>query len=403
MFRALPGFRDFLPGEMAVRRHIEQAWHAAARAAGFQEVDGPPLESLELFAAKSGPAIAEELYAFTDKGGREVALRAELTPTVGRLVAAHAQSLKKPVKWYAVPQLFRYQRQQRGRLREHIQFNVDVIGAAEVGADAEICAVALDALRRLGLTGEHVYVRANHRVAVDEKLAELDCTDAERVLRLIDRDALTEENASGALDASAVRALQDWLDEPGDGDAFGDDPFLGDFLAACEDFGIRGCVAVDRRIVRGLAYYTGLVFEIFDRGHELRAVAGGGRYDTLVEKLGGPPLPALGFGMGDVVLAELLAGLGLLPDAPPRLDDYVVPIGAEMVGPARQVVRRLRDAGRSAEAPYGPVKVGKAFKAAEQAGAMRVFLVGPDEWADGAVKVKELAGGGESVAYVADL
>ncbi len=383
---------------MAVRRHIEQAWHASARGAGFLEVDGPPLESLDLFKAKSGDAIAGELYAFNDKGGREVALRAELTPTIGRLVATHGQSLKKPIKWYAVPQLFRYQRQQRGRLKEHLQFNVDVIGAAEVGADAEVVSVALDALRRLGLTSEHVYVRVNHRAAVDQKLAELDCADNEKVLRLIDKGALTAENAAGALGTAAVGELQAWLTEQTDGDAH-----LGEFFAACEDFGVREFVELDRHIVRGLDYYTGFVFEIFDRGLSERAIAGGGRYDNLVEKLGGPSLPALGFGMGDVVLGDLLKDLKLLPAAPARLDALVVPIGADMLGPARQVVRRLRDGGQRAEAPFAPIKVGKAFKLAEQAGATRVFLVGPDEWADGTVKVKDLREGGETVAYFAEL
>jgi len=394
-FRALPGFRDFYPEQMALRRHIEQAWHAAARGAGFQEIDGPPLELLDLFKAKSGEAIADELYAFVDKGGREVALRAELTPTLGRMAAERAASLPKPIKWYAVPQLFRYQRQQRGRLREHIQWNADILGAWGPAADAEVVAVAIDALQRLGLTEKEVCVRVSHRALVERRLRDLGCRDMEKALRLIDKGQLEAENAVGLLSEAAVRELHAWLDEPEEPGAE-----LGEFLEACEDYGVAGFVEIDKHIVRGLAYYTGLVFEIFDRDRELRAIAGGGRYDGLVERLGGPAMPAQGFGMGDVVLGELLKQLGLVPAEPPRLDAFVVPIGEEMAGAARRVVRILRGLGRAAEAPFAPLKLRKAFKTAEAAGAKRIYLVGPDEWGNGEVKVKDLASGVErTVAF----
>jgi histidyl-tRNA synthetase len=385
-FQALPGFRDFFPAEMAVRRHVERAWHAASRAAGFQEIEGPPLESLELLAAKSGPAIVEEIYAFTDKGGREVGLRPELTPTLARMIAARAQTLKKPVRWYAVPQLFRYERTQRGRTREHIQWNVDLVGAPEIAADAEVLAVALDALRRLGLTSEHVHVRVFDRRITDRALEELGVKDRPAALREIDK---------GRSEDPALRA---WIESPWEREGE-----LGRFLDACADLGFRDWVAPDKRIVRGLAYYTGVVWEIFDRRRDLRAVAGGGRYDALIEKLGGPPMEAIGFGMGDPVLTELLTDLDLLPEEAPRLDALVVPIGKEMLGPARQVVRRLRDAGVSAEAPFTPLRLGKAFKAAEQAGARRVFLVGPDEWAEKMVKAKDLKSGKETVIALEEL
>ena len=388
-FRALPGFRDFYPAEMAVRRHVEEAWHAAARMAGFLEIDGPPLESLDLFKAKSGDAIVEELFEFIDKSGREVALRPELTPTIARMVGEKAAALKKPVKWYAVPQLFRYQRQQRGRLREHIQWNVDIMGAAEIGADAEVLAVGLDALRRLGLTDEHVTVRTSHKVLAENKLAELECTDFEACLRLIDKGALTVENAAAFLKEPATKDLIAWLDEPAESEE------LSAFAAACDDYGIDGYVEIDKRIVRGLAYYTGIVYEIYDRDRESRAIAGGGRYDGLIERLGGPSMPALGFGMGDVVLTELLKDLGKLPESAPRVEVLVVPIGDDMLGPARRVVRWLRDEGTAAEAPFSPIRITKAFKAAEQIGADRLVLVGPDEWAEGKIKVKDLQSGEE--------
>jgi len=401
-FQALPGFRDFYPGEMALRRHVERAWHAASRAAGFEEIDGPPLESLDLFKAKSGNEIIDQLYAFTDKGDREVALRAELTPTLARMVGAKAASLRKPIKWYAVPQLFRYERRQRGRLREHIQWNVDVVGASEVAADAEVLGVALDGLRRLGLTEEHVYVRVSHRSLVERKIRDLGFGDesVEVLLRLIDKGPVQVEAATliGGKQTE-IEELNRWLTLPAEPEGE-----LAEFLSVCAEYGVKeDYLAVDKTIVRGLAYYTGTVWEIFDRGRTLRAVAGGGRYDTLVEKLGGPAMSALGFGMGDVVLSELLKDRGLLPAEAPRLDALVVAIGAEMLGPARGVVRRLRDAGLNAEAPYAPVKVGKALKLADAAGARRAFLVGPDEWADGKVRVKDLASGEEKTVSAESL
>jgi len=397
-FRALPGFRDFFPEQMATRRHIEAAWHSAAHAAGFEEIEGPPLESLDLLKAKSGDAIVDQLYAFTDKGGREVALRPELTPTVARMVAERASSLPKPTKWYATPQLFRYERQQRGRLREHIQWNVDIFGSDHVAADAELLAVALDALQRLGLTSDDVYVRVSDRRVAEAKLTELGIDDMQAALTLIDKELLGTEKAAAILPASTITDLQEWLREP-----FEMDGEFGAFLDACGDFGVAEFLEPDKNIVRGLAYYTGIVWEIFDRKRTLRAVAGGGRYDTLIERMGGPSMPALGFGMGDVVLGELLKDLKRLPDAAARIDALVVAIGEEMTRPARQVVARLRAGGTSAEASYAPMKLGKAFKAAERAGATEVYLVGEEEWARGEVQVKDLSSGEQRAVSFAGL
>ncbi|MEM8883926.1 MAG: histidine--tRNA ligase [Planctomycetota bacterium] len=391
-FRALPGFRDFYPEEMAMRRHVEAAWHAAARSAGFEEIEGPPLESLELLKAKSGDAIVDQLYAFTDKGGREVTLRPELTPTVARMIAARANALRKPVKWYATPQLFRYERQQRGRLREHIQWNVDIFGAAEIGADAELLAVAIDALERLGLKSEHLYVRVSDRRLAEAELDRLGIENREAALGLIDKELLGHEKAKAVLDESEIAELQAWLAQP-----FARDGEFGAFLDACDDYGLASYLEPDKNIVRGLAYYTGVVWEIFDRSRTLRAVAGGGRYDTLIERMGGPAMPALGFGMGDVVLGELLKDVELLPSAPARIDALVVPIGEAMLGPARRVAHLLRQENVRAEAPYAVMKVGKAFKTAEQAGAKQVFLVGEEEWARGEVQVKDLATGEQTL------
>ncbi len=406
-FQALPGFRDFYPEDMALRRHLEAAWHQASRAAGFEEWDGPVLESLELFTAKSGAEIAAQLYTFDDRGGRTVALRPEMTPTLARMAGARAGGLPKPIKWYCVPQFFRYEKPQRGRGREFLQWNVDVIGSTEPAADAEVIAVALDALRRLGLGPADVVLRINDRRFLRRSLAELEVDEAEEpdVLAAIDkleRDPAATKRLEELLGPGrAERVLHACREFPLE--AAGE---LAPVLEACRDFGLEGFVEPDFRVVRGLAYYTGPVWEIFDRGHALRAVAGGGRYDRLIASLGGPDLPALGFGMGDMVLGELLREKGLVPASAPRVDAYVIPIGDEMCGPARRVLRRLRDRGVRADAPYASAsggKLGRALRTADQAGARRAILVGPEEWATQSVRVKELASREERIVRLDDL
>ncbi|MCE2391363.1 MAG: histidine--tRNA ligase [Proteobacteria bacterium] len=397
-FRVLPGFRDFYPEQLAVRRGIEAAWHRASRAAGFQEIDGPVLESLDLLTAKSGGEIVSQLYAFDDKGGRAVSLRPEMTPTLARMVAARAGGLPKPIKWYCVPEFYRYEKPQRGRLRAFHQWNADVIGSSEPAADAEAIAVALDALRMLGLGGDDLRVRISDRRVLSRVLEELEVpgdVEAEAIALVdrLERDPAArgrlEERLGSARCGALLEHCASYPLERG--------PELQAVLEAGGEFGIGGLLEPDFRIVRGLAYYTGPVWEIFDRRGELRAVAGGGRYDELIGSLGGPELPALGFGMGDVVLAELLQERGLLPDAPARVEAYVIPIGAELAGAARAVVARLRAAGVSAEAPYGAVRLGKALRQASAAGARRAILIGPDEWAERSVRVRDLASGEERV------
>lgn len=397
-FQVLPGFRDFFPEDLAIRRWIESAWHGAARAAGFQEFDGPVLEALELFTAKSGEEIAGQLYTFVDKGDRAVALRPEMTPTLARMMAARANGLARPIKWYCVPEFYRYEKPQRGRLRAFYQWNVDVIGSDEPAADAEPIAVALDALRRLGLTERDVGVRINDRRLLARTLRELDVAPDQdgNVLALIDkleRDRSAGERLEALVGDARAKVLQGYCESFPLARA----PELESVLDACRDYGIGSALIPDFRIVRGLAYYTGPVWEIFDTGRELRAVAGGGRYDGLIGAMGGPDLSALGFGMGDAVLGELLAAKGLVPTTPPRIDVVVVPVTAELAGAARQLVAKLRARGTAAEAPYGTPRIGRALKAADAAGATRVVIVGPDEWKDGNVTVKDLASGAESV------
>ena len=406
--QALQGFRDFYPPDFAIRQHIFDAWRRVACRYGFEEYDGPPLEPLELYTKKSGDEIVGQLYNFKDKGEREVALRPEMTPTVARMVAARAPSLVKPIKWFSMPQLFRYERKQRGRLREHFQLNMDIIGSHEVEADVELLEAALDIMRELGLTEDDVHAKVNDRRLVTSVFESLEVPESSRaaVLPAIDkfhkipRETFFALLSGAGLHEAQQKALEGLLS--GDGAALDSsgkklrpEEVLEPYLALLRSDGFGDFVEVDFSIVRGLAYYTGIVFELYDRKGELRAICGGGRYDQLISSLGGPDLPALGFGMGDVVLGELLKDRSLVPARPGRVDVVVIPVGAALKMAAREVVSVLRKAGIRSETPYKPQGVGKDIKAADQAGAACVLIVGPAEWEKGAVKLKELASGAE--------
>ncbi|MGQ0539937.1 MAG: histidine--tRNA ligase [Gemmatimonadaceae bacterium] len=387
---ALPGFRDFYPSDFAERAHIMGAWRRVARRFGFAEYDGPPLESLDLYTRKSGDEIVGQLYSFTDKGGREVALRPEMTPTVARMVAARANALRKPIKWFSVPQLFRYERMQRGRLREHFQLNVDIIGEADVTADAELLAVALEVMRELGLNAAgraDVLARVSDRRLLAAVLAALGvpphATDvAFAAIDKMAREArprFEQRFADAGIAADVARRVHETVqiaDLAALGAATGGDTHvqlalnrLQEYFAALASLGVRDWVQLDLRVVRGLAYYTGIVFELFDAAGELRAVCGGGRYDTLLEALGGVAMPALGFGMGDVVLAEVLRERGLLPSAVAGPDFW---LAADEAAPRAAVLRTattLRRAGLSVDYALRKQSLSKQRKAAYSAGA----------------------------------
>ncbi|HEX5831295.1 MAG TPA: histidine--tRNA ligase [Gemmatimonadaceae bacterium] len=402
---ALPGFRDFYPPELAERAHLMRVWREVARRYGFVEYDGPPLEPLELYTRKSGDEIVAQLYTFRDKGGREVALRPEMTPTFARMVAARANALRKPVRWFSIPQLFRYERQQRGRLREHFQLNVDIVGEADVLADAELLAAAIDVMRGLGLTSHDVRARVSDRRLLTSLVSSLGVDAAQHgaVFAAVDkierepRETITARLVAAGVAPASVDALyrlvreSDWAAVR---QAFGARPEVAEhvarldrYLHALDALGVGDWVQVDLSIVRGLAYYTGIVFELFDARGELRAICGGGRYDSLLGALGGVDLPALGFGMGDVVLGELLRERGLMPSVPATLDYWVaaaegVPI-AEVLGAAHL----LRDRGQSVEyvlnaEKLASQKTGAQLKAAQKAGAHRALVLRDAEHAE---------------------
>jgi histidyl-tRNA synthetase len=412
-FQSLPGFRDFFPAECRARRHIEAAWRETARRYGFEEYDGPPLEPLELYVEKSGDEIVDQLYAFTDKGGRSVALRPEMTPTLARMVGERGRSLAKPVRWFSMPQLFRYERTQRGRLREHFQWNVDIIGEADIAADAEVLAVALEALSALGLGQDDVVARINDRRLLERLLtaegvaagrlhaayAAIDKMGREEEART--RDRLME--GAGLDGAAADRVLQllglgleELAAERGADAAIGPEiERLREYFGLLDDLGWSGHVRFDPTIVRGLAYYTGIVFEVFDRAGELRAICGGGRYDTLLEAVSDLQMPAVGFGMGDVVLGELLRDRSLLPTGGHGPDYYVVTITAGERPVMRRIARALRGRGHSVLYGLRQAGVGKQFKEADARGAKRVIVLGPDEAARGVAVLRTMGTGEE--------
>ncbi|MDQ6622056.1 MAG: histidine--tRNA ligase [Verrucomicrobiota bacterium] len=393
----LPGFRDLLPADCAQRNYIFAQWREVARRYGFVEWDGPVLEPTELYKKKSGDEIVGQLFNFTDKGGREVAMRPELTPTLARVVAAHEREFKKPLKWFSIPQCFRYEKQQRGRLREHFQFNADIIGEDSLGADIELVALCIDLLRGFGLGPGDFVVRMSDRQFWIEFLRSHDVPEDrwQATLEIIDKSERQPREKVAAQLGALAPAVFEILDGGGRSER------LDHLLGGLQERGLAEFASIDLRIVRGLAYYTGIVFEAFDRAGKLRAIAGGGRYDNLIAQLsdGAVALPALGFAMGDVVLGELLREKGNLPNEQ-SLDAYVVIAKEERRTDALRLVQELRNAGRRVDFPLAPAKVGKQFQTAETLGAKFAVLFG-DEWPQ--LKVKNLATRAEQLVGPQDL
>ena len=410
--QSLTGFRDFYPDELALRQHVFSAWRRVGARYGFTEYDGPPLEPLELYTKKSGDEIVGQLYHFTDKGGREVALRPEMTPTFARMIAARAGGLPKPIRWFSIPQLFRYERPQRGRLREHFQLNMDIVGETDPLADAEIIAAAIDALRELGLDHTHIVARISDRRLVSAILSALGVEAIDHAAVFGALDKLEKEGPEKVGATLGERGLSDGavdrilalgpLSLEGIAETFAADAGVADAAAPLvevighlEASGFADYVRFDASLVRGLAYYTGTVFEIWERSGELRAVCGGGRYDDLLSALGGVDLPALGFGMGDVVLCELLKDLDLVPPRSARVEDFLICVTEDERATALALARALRDRGRRVSYDLRARAVGKQFKSANQAGAARAIVLGPEESARGVASVRDMASGDE--------
>ena len=395
-FQAPKGTRDFYPSEMAWRNYLFDTWRKVAIRHGFEQVDGPIYESLDLYKVKSGSGIVSELFHFLDRGGRELAIRPEFTPTLARMVAQRANALSKPIKWFSTPNLCRAERPQRGRLREHFQWNCDILGTPSPIADAECLFVAIDLLRELGLGPHQVQVKISHRLTVRHILSTLGVADESMTaaFELLDRRAKIEPQAfadqAGGLGLDPERIerfdqicrvkcpvgdLDQLMQRTGiQRDDLSDLAGLDEQLRS---FGIEAWCEYDLSVVRGLAYYTGTVFEVFEVSGAERAMAGGGRYDQLIELFSGPAMPAVGFGMGDVVLTNVLIDKGLMPeDVSPCPDVFVIAPSDEAAESLPGLVARLRSAGVHSRFSYKATRhKGKLLKEAAAARARFALIL----------------------------
>ncbi len=417
LFAAPKGTRDFYPEDMVLREHIFKSWERTCRRYGFEPYDAPVFEHLELYTEKSGAEVENQLYAFEDKAGRRIALRPEMTPSLARMVAAKGNSVGYPVRWYSIPKLFRYEKMQKGRLREFFQLNMDILGIADTGADAELIAAAIDTMRDLGLDSSDFSVHVSSRnllvelfihagVAEDglpalyallDKKNKLPPEEFERQLAETVSDESVRAKVEAVLSASSLDDVRK-INPTGAALAELDKLFV--LMLA---YGMSDFMEFDIGIVRGLAYYTGIVFELFDKKRTMRAMAGGGRYDKLVGRYGGPDTPATGFAVGDVVLSDLLRDKGILPAATPRADVFVCTFAKDNPASAIKAVQALRAAGISAEFSLKGGNIGKQMKSADTARSRITAFVGGDEEARGEIKLKNMASGEEKIVPVAEL
>lgn len=403
------GTRDFYPDEQRLRNWMFGQLRQTVNLYGYEAYDGPMLEPFELYAAKTGDEIVnEQLYSFTDRGDRKVAMRPEMTPTLARMVAARAHQLTRPIRWFSLPNLWRYERPQRGRLREHWQLNVDMLGVEGVEAEVEIVQIAIDILRGFGAGPADFEVQINHRQLMNDlflNVLKLDAEQTRGVARAIDKRAkispadfqklLTEAGCS----ATQIETLERFLSAPllemgsivGEGKGYQD---LIRFFDTVNALGLGPVCRFNPSIMRGLDYYTGIVFEVFDQHPDnRRALFGGGRYDNLVGMFGGAQMPGVGFGMGDVTLMDFLTSHGLVPEVKTTTEVLVGLFSEEMLLNTQQLARELRTAGLRVETVLQSAKLGKQFQFADKRGIQHVVMVGPDEQAAGVVSLKDLASG----------
>ena len=418
MTQGVRGTRDFYPEDMRIRNWLFDNFRAAARSHGFEEYDSPVLEHEELYTRKQGEEITQQLYNFEDKGGRRVALRPEMTPSLARMVMARAGAMPTPIKWFSIPQCWRYERTQRGRGREHYQWNVDIWGSDAVQADAELLSVVVSFFQRVGLNADDLAISISSRKVLEEVLGSLGisgdafaatCIIVDKMDKL-PAEVIEQQLSEQGLDSSAISVIQSTLGlsdldslAAALGEGSGAVAELATLFDLIDSYGIADWVTFDASVVRGLAYYTGPVFEAHDRGGKLRAICGGGRYDRLLSSLGGNDMPATGFGFGDMVIMELLNEKGLVPDLPSGNQDIVIAINEDLRSAAMSVATKLRASGRSVDLVLEDKRMKWAFRHAERTGAQRLVMVMPDEWAAGNVRIKELESGEESDVAVGDL
>ncbi len=405
------GTRDFYPEDMRLRNWLFDNFDDAALSHGFEEYDSPILEHEDLYTRKQGEEITQQLYNFQDKGDRKVALRPEMTPSLARMVMSRAGALPMPIKWYSIPQCWRYERTQRGRGREHYQWNVDIWGTSEISADAELISVVVTFFESVGLSSDDLVIRISSRKVLEEVLGSLKvegdiftktCIIVDKMDKL-SADIISQQLAELGHDSHAIQTIQNILGIKNMSDltsALEDESIavseLNYLFDSIDSYGISEWVEFDASIVRGLAYYTGSVFEAHDREGKFRAICGGGRYDKLLSTLGGKDLPATGFGFGDMVIMELLEEKKLLPELISSTEDVVIPLSPDLRNVAVMVAAALRDTGRTVDLVLEDKKMKWAFKHAERIGADRLVMVMPEEWKSEKVRIKDLHTGEES-------
>jgi len=403
------GTRDFYPEDMRLRTWLFDQWRTTAKAFGFVEYDAPVLENESLYTRKAGEEVTQQLYNFVDKGDRQVALRPEMTPSLARMVMAKKGGLPLPLKWYSIPQCWRYERMTRGRRREHFQWNMDVWGIQGAEVEAELISAMVHFFENIGLTSDDVGIKVNSRLVIGEVLTELGIPEEKFAATcvLVDKlekvpiDAIQGDLEELGLDQSVVEKLLQVLTKKSIDslrDTLGEESQavqqLSKFMSLCEAYGIQDWIIFDASVVRGLAYYTGIVFEAFDRKGQLRAIAGGGRYDKLLETFGGDPTPAAGFGFGDAVIVELLKERKVLPSFESAGTDTVIfAMSEDLYKVAVSVATSLRKAGQSVDVVLENKKPKWVFKYADRIGASYCVVVGADEYANGEVAIKDLSAG----------
>ena len=418
MTQGVRGTRDFYPEDMRLRNWLFDNFIAASLLHGFEEYDAPVLEHEDLYTRKQGEEITQQLYNFQDKGDRKVALRPEMTPSLARMVMARAGSLPMPIKWFSIPQCWRYERTQRGRGREHYQWNVDIWGTTELSADAELISVMVTFFEEIGLSSDDVVISISNRKVLEEvlgslgvegdlfaktcivvdKMDKLSSDVIEKQLSDLGHSSEVITKIQTVLGIKDIKNLKSSLDKSSS--AISE---LNTLFELIEAYGMSEWVQFDASVVRGLAYYTGSVFEAHDREGKFRAICGGGRYDNLLSTLGGKDLPATGFGFGDMVIMELLAEKGLIPELISGVDDIVIPLNQDLRDIAVRVAASLRLSDRTVDLVLEDKKIKWAFKHAERVGAKRLVLLAPDEWSRKMIKVKDLETGEEKEVSLKDL
>ena len=410
MTQGVRGTRDFYPEDMRLRNWLFDNFIAASLLHGFEEYDAPVLEHEELYTRKQGEEITKQLYNFQDKGERKVSLRPEMTPSLARMVMSRAGSLPMPIKWFSIPQCWRYERTQRGRGREHYQWNVDIWGTTELSADAELISVIVTFFEELGLTSDDIVIRVSSRKVLEEVLGSLGvegdlfaktCIIVDKMDKL-PSEVIEEQLSDLGHSSEAISKIQSVLgikDMDKLANALGKESAaimeLTTLFDLVDSYGMSEWLQFDASIVRGLAYYTGSVFEAHDREGKFRAICGGGRYDNLLSTLGGKDLPATGFGFGDMVIMELLEEKNLIPELISGVDDIVLPLSQDLRDIAVRVAAALRLSDRTVDLVLEDKKMKWAFKHAERVGAKRLVLLAPDEWSRKMIKVKDLETGEE--------